>query len=246
MQFDLGAPTSIFYKNKLDAINKRYHNLSFQQQADNVQLKNYQFTLAGSQVNAKSIAVKEIDSSGIAWTDTTTKQIIGTIGTDMFESKVLVIDYQKNKLFIGDKIPASLSTRAHLINFKFESRRVLLPAVLNGEEVDIFFDSGTSAFELMTDKKTWERLAKKGAKVDRYSARSWSNELTVTTAPTDYPIRFNTTEIPLQHVTYVEGTSFFQRLLMKLGGVGGLTGNILFVGKIVILDTKNKKFDIIE
>lgn len=246
MQFDLGAPSSLFYKNKLDAINQRYQNLSIRLRDSKDVLENIQFVLGGSRIKANSIAAKQFDSTGIEWNDTSAKQIIGTIGTDVFEDKVLVIDYAKNTLLIGDAIPARLAAQTHLNDFKFESRRVLLPAVLNGKKVDIFFDSGTSAFELMTDKNTWEQLAKNGAKVDRYPVRSWAKELTVTTTATDYLITFNRTAIPLQQVTYVEGTSFLQRTLMKLGGVGGLTGNKLFIGKIVILDTKNRKFDIID
>jgi hypothetical protein len=246
MQFDLGSPTSLFYKNKLDAINKRYHNLAFQQQDGKSELINFQFTLGSTLVNAKKIAARQFERSEIDWSDTTTRQIIGTIGTDFFENKVLVIDYKKNYLFISDKLPETLPTDTRLADFKFESRRVLLPAVINGKDVDIFFDSGTSAFELMTDKKTWEHLAKKGAVVNRYPVRSWNNQLTVNTASTDYSIKFHSFEIPLQHVTYVEGTSFLQRMLMKLGGVGGLTGNKLFINKIILLDTKNKKFGIFD
>lgn len=191
---------------------------------------------------AKEIAAEQFDSSGINWADTSNAEIIGTVGTDLFEGKVLVIDYRKNNLFVGDKIPDALSARTKLADFKFKNRRVLLPAMVDGKETDIFFDSGTSAFELMTDKKTWEHLAKKGATVSRYAVNSWNNQLMVNTIQTDYTITFNSAEIPLRHVTYVEGTSFLQRLLMQFGGVGGLTGNKLFVGKIVILDTKNKKF----
>lgn len=246
MQFDLGAPTSLFYKNKLDAINKRYHNLVIQQKDDKSELVNFQFTLGNTLVNAKKIAARQFESSEIDWSDTVTRQIIGTIGTDVFEDRVLVIDYQTNRLGISDNVPDNLSTGKKLADFKFESRRVLLPAVINGNDVDIFFDSGTSAFELMTDKKTWERLAKKGAKADRYPVRSWDNQLTVNTVATDYSIQFPSFEIPIRHVTYVEGTSFIQRILMKLGGVGGLTGNKLFVNKIVLLDTKNKKFGVFD
>lgn len=246
MQFDLGAPTSLFYKNKLDAINKRYHNLVFQQKDTESELLNFQFTLGNTLVNAKKIAAKQFEGSKIDWSDTMTKQIIGTIGTDFFENKVLVIDYQKNRLGLSDKIPDSLSTDNKLADFKFESRRVLLPAEINNEAVDIFFDSGTSAFELMTNKKTWERLAKKGAAVSRYTVRSWDNQLTLNTVATDDSITFHSFQVPLRHVTYVEGTSFFQRMLMKLGGVGGLTGNKLFINKMILLDAKNQKFGVFD
>ncbi|NTS40688.1 hypothetical protein HRG84_07190 [Flavisolibacter sp. BT320] len=246
MQFDLGAPSSLFYKNKLEAINNRYHNLVLQQQDGESELVNFQFTIGRTLVDAKKIAARQFDSSEIDWTDTTTRNIIGTIGTDFFEDKVLVIDYPKKQLYVGDKIPANLAAGAELADFKFESRRVLLPAVINNKTVDIFFDSGTSAFELMTDKRTWESLAKKGATVDRYPVRSWDNQLMVNTVATDCSIRFHLFDTPLRQVTYVEGTSFLQRMLMQFGGVGGLTGNKLFINKIVLLDTKNKKFGVFD
>lgn len=246
MQFDIGAPTSLFYKNKLDAINNQYHNISLRHKNNKYKLENYQFMLGKTLVATKEIIAQQFDNTEIDWSDTTAKQIIGTIGTDLFENKTLIINYQKNYLLIDDKLPDHLSTKMKLSNFKFENRRILLPAILNGKEVDIFFDSGTSAFELMTDKKTWEELALKGAKVDRYPASSWNNQLTVNTVATSHFIRFNSHDFPLQHITYVEGTNFIQKVLMKLGGIGGLTGNKLFIGKIVILDTKNNKFAIID
>lgn len=246
MQFDLGAPTSLFYKNKLNAINDKFKNISLQHTDDKDQLINYDFFLDKNILTAKKIDVKQFDSSGINWSDTLSHEIIGTIGTDLFEDKILIINYQNNNLFIGDKIPDSISPKVNPADFKFENRRVLLPALIDETPTDIFFDSGTSAFELMTNQKTWEKLSKKDAKPNKYEVSSWGNKLKVNTIATDKSITFNKTAIPLKYVTYVEGISFVQSTLMKLSGVGGLTGNKLFINKIVVLDTKHLKFDIVE
>jgi hypothetical protein len=57
--------------------------------------------------------------------------------------------------------------------------------------------------------------------------------------------KFGHEEIPLKEVTYIEGTSFIQNLLMYFSGMGGMIGNKLFMGKVLILDATNQKFAVL-
>lgn len=250
MQFDLGASSSMFYKNKLDAINQKFKNISIQSKKGKDILTNYSFDLGGIEVTAKKINVHQYENSGIDWADTSANEIIGTIGSDLIENKILVIDYPGTKIFVGDKIPDSLSAKTRFTRFKFVNRKIFIPATVGGKKTDILFDTGSSAFELVTTKSIWRALAKRGAKVFTNEVNAWGKKEILCTTATDQILKLGDVSLPIKNVTYTEGASQIQKMLLpvflKIIDVGGLTGNKLFLKKIIIVDTKNSNFGIVD
>jgi hypothetical protein len=51
--------------------------------------------------------------------------------------------------------------------------------------------------------------------------------------------------MPIRHVTYIEGASDVQINQMMKMGIGGMTGNRLFISSVLLLDTKNRRFGIL-
>ena len=249
MQFDLGASSSMFYKNKLDAINQKFKNIPIESKNGKDLLMNYSFFLDDLKITAKKINVYQYDDTGIDWADTTTNEVIGTIGSDLIDNSILVIDYPGNKIFIGDKIPDNLSARTMFTKFKFVNRKIFLPTAIGKNKTDIFFDTGSSTYELLTTKYSWKELANKGAKVFTNEANSWGKKEIFYTTSTDQRLKFGDVSFPIKNVTYSNGTSYIQRIFMpiflKIIDVGGLTGNKLFLNKIIIIDTKNLNFGIV-
>ncbi|MCI0751309.1 MAG: hypothetical protein L0Y35_05690, partial [Flammeovirgaceae bacterium] len=121
----------------------------------------------------------------------------------------------------------TLRNKAQLTSFKWKERRILLPTTINGEKTSLYFDTGTSAFELLTSKSIFERLIRHGAPIENYRVNSWGNTLQAFSALTDHRAEFVNVSIPLKKVTYIEGTSLVQNLLMRISGMGGMTGNKL-------------------
>jgi hypothetical protein len=245
MQFDLGSPVSLFYLNKLNAIHTRFNNMAVQHQNKKYYLQHYTFQIGAMPVTARQISVRQYDSTGIDW-NSNKPVIIGTIGADLIEDKVVLLDYPRQTIYLSDTIPTAIADKVQLSPFTFEQRRLLLPAVIDHKKKNIFFDTGSSAFELLTDESTFSHLSKKGVPVDSFTVNSWNNTLYAFSAPTDYSIQFGTVQIPLNKLTYIKGTAFWQRALMKLSNIGGMTGNKLFVNKLLVLDTKNQRFGIAE
>ena len=66
---------------------------------------------------------------------------------------------------------------------------------------------------------------------------------TYTTA-SNSAINFQNEVVNLKEVTYIEGYSSVQYLMMKFTGMGGMLGNKLFIDKIVTFDCKNEKYSI--
>jgi hypothetical protein len=246
MQFDLGAPYSLFYKGKLETIAQNFPEVQFKEREDSAYLLDFPFRLGGMGMKASEIKVINYGGTAVDWNDTTGIEIIGTIGADLIERKVLVLDYPQGVVVLIDEVPATLAAQAKFSNLTFDERRVVLGATINKQETKLLFDSGTSAFELLTDKATWSSLAKKNAPVRQYGVNSWGNTLQVHSVASEQEIAFGDTVVPLNHVHYIEGTTFVQQTLMRFTGMGGMVGNQLFLDKVIVLDTRNHRFGMVQ
>ncbi|HRN54975.1 MAG TPA: hypothetical protein PLL71_00910 [Agriterribacter sp.] len=241
MQFDLGAPYSLLYKNKLDAIQTKYPK-SIPLQGANGKLENFSFKADRILITAKEIVVKQFDTSAVDWNNKNSVEIIGTIGSDLIDGKVAIIDYPHHKLTISQVIPEKLMQRISLSDCIYSHRSVLLPAKVSGKQTMLFFDTGSSMFELLTDKETCRQLAAPNAKLIQYTVKSWNKLLTANTLASNDSIEIANTFIPIRSATYIEGASDSQVEQMLKMGIGGMMGNKIFLNYILVLDTKNHKF----
>lgn len=176
----------------------------------------------------------------INWTSSTIN-IIGTLGSDILEHKVVVFDYKQHIIRFCNSFPKEIKKEA-IQDFEFKKRKVMLNGTVNENNTQFYYDSGSSAFELITDKKNWENLAIEGAVEQTYQANSWGKTLEVHNIASNGIIKFGEEEILLDEVTYIEGTSIVQNLLMYFSGMDGMIGNKIFMDKILILDARNQKF----
>lgn len=242
LQFDLGVPNSILYSGMIRQIREKHPQAI--SSGDTVVLTNFHFQLGGMDVLAKEIKLTAHGQSQINWKEETGIEIIGTVGADLIDGRVAVIDYPAGKLSLGNEIPPSLKPCLILTDMMFEGRRVLLPAQLAGKRFMVFFDTGSSAYELLTDRETAETLSS-DTLPERNEVISWDRRLIANTLRASHSIEFAGQAIPLNHVTYMEGVSDAQVAQMKRIGIGGMTGNKLFIDSILVLDTRNRKFGVI-
>jgi hypothetical protein len=245
MQFDTGSPYSLFYTNKLQAIHRKYPAISYLQTIRD-SLKDMHFKAGKLSIKARAIAVNQFDSRGIDWNHKTNPEIIGSLGTDLIENKVVVIDYPRQQLSIADSLPADWQHKLTLTDFMFMQRRILLPATLLNKKTILYFDSGSSAFTLLTDQATCLKLSADSTPPVRYPVQSWNKTLIANTIATHDSITVATLSLPLYQVTWIEGASAAQVNQMMKMGLGGMTGNKLFLSYVLVLDTKNKKMGLIK
>lgn len=238
MQFDTGSPYSMLYINKLKSINDRYPALV--QVSDTTRkLQQFRFNVGGMAVLATEIVVRQFDSAGINWSKNAV-EVIGTLGTDLIDNKVIAINYPKKYIQISDdeRKPAGVAWT----DFMYEKRRVLLPFSVEGEEKMALFDTGASAFELLTDKATAMHLASPAAVSRSRKVKSWGRTLTATSLPATGSVTMANVQLPLRTVTYIEGVSEAQVNMMKKMGMEGMVGNGLFLQSILVIDTRKKRF----
>jgi hypothetical protein len=241
MQFDVGVSHSLFYKNKLKVINSRY---PFHVQVPDTAAtwKEVSFTTGNIRIQADEIRLKQLGTTQINWDDNAI-EIIGTLGADFIGDKTVLIDYPKKKISIGHKIPEKWNLT--LVDFIYTNRKIILPALIKGKKTMLYFDSGSSAFELLTNKETATMLALPGAVPVTYPVMSWGKTLTATSYASLDSIEIASVKMSLNKVTYIDGASDAQINHMMKIGIGGMTGNKLFLHSILVLDLENKRFGIL-
>lgn len=244
LQFDTGAPSTLLYKKSMLAIRERYPDqMGF---LDSTSVNTEQtFLLGKMEVHSPRFKLYERGEKSIDW-GSGKKVKIGTLGADIIDRKLTVMDFAEHRCFFGSQLP-DFGQALEFHELKFKLRKVLIPAEVAGKKRKLLHDSGTSGFELITNKKNWNRLAKAGAEPqEAFKVRSWKKQLTAFNIASDRRINFESMSIPLQQVTYIEGTSFLQRLGVQLTGMGGMIGNQIFMGKVLVLDCPNRKYALVE
>lgn len=226
LQFDTGSPYTLFYSNSIK-------NMS--QISVNKELAKTSFYIGKTKITSDKF---KIYNNGNDKNDSI--KIIGTMGSDILENRRTIINFNENNIVLNlSKVPSSFQSK--LFDFNFKKRKIILKGFLNGQEENFLFDSGTSAYELLTNKEVWHSLKQPNSKINIEKSKSWDNVLTAFTANCNQKIKFNTQEIPLKHVTYVQGFSQVQYAMMKFSGMTGMLGNKIFLNKSLYIDcTLNK------
>jgi hypothetical protein len=240
MQFDLGSPYSMFYGPVMQRIKTVYP--SAVPAVTMGVFNDFSFHIGSMPVTAKEIVVKDFGKIAVDWNDTAAITIIGTIGTDCIDNRFMLINYPGMYMTTGADMPADLSAGMHMASIMYAGGRILLPASIRGKKQVLYFDTGSSAFCLMTDKATSEMLAAPGGSATAFKVNSWGKPLSAFTVPTNDSIIIASNALPLRETTYVEGVSESVVSQMMKMGISGLTGNKLFVNSMLLLDLKNKRF----
>lgn len=170
-------------------------------------------------------------------------KIIGTLGADLLENRKTLIDFRNNYIVFNlSQRPDDF--RNNLIDFNFKKRKIIVHGNLNGKDEKFLYDSGTSAYELLTNKENWEKLRLPQSKVNIEKAQSRPNILTTYTAESNSMIRLGNKNVPLNEVTYVEGFSQTQYMLMKFSGMTGMLGNKVFLKNKIYIDCAHEKIGV--
>lgn len=230
LQFDTGSPYTIFYKKSISG--NPHISITKNRAISN-------FKIGASEIESNQFKIIDFGEK------TTEKEfsIIGTIGTDILENRKTIINFKENYV-IFNLSSEPQNFKNNTFDFSFKKRKIIIPAVLENKDEKFLYDSGTSSFELLTNKKIWEKLKLKNSKIIKEKGKSWNNILTTYTAETNKDIEFHKTKIPLHEITYVDGYSNTQYYLMKFSGMSGMLGNKIFLGKQLYIDAEKMKMRI--
>ncbi|MCD0456926.1 hypothetical protein LPB85_15870 [Chryseobacterium sp. LC2016-27] len=226
MQFDTGSPNTLFYENSL-AIFKNKKEIKTQ------------FTIGNTEVSSDRFKIISASQNN----DKDPIQIIGTIGSDLLDQNKTIINFKEDHVVFNlSKEPENVGNTK--LDLKFKKRKIIIFGILDGKEEQFLYDSGTSAYELLTNKENWEKLKSANSKPVVEKARSWERILTSYTSRSNHIIKFRNKELLLSEVTYVEGFSKTQYMLMKFSGMTGMLGNKIFLNNSIYIDCKEDKISI--
>ena len=234
MQFDSGSAITVFYKKSLESISEKFPN----QIKINIEKNQIStgFTIGNMKVN--SVVFQFLNyGSIIDFDNPDAENIIGTIGTDLLEKRIIILDFKNSKCSFLEQI-----SEENFTAFEFKKRKILIPSKIENQDLKLLFDTGTSGYELITQKEIWEKYKIENSPIKAEKGNSWGNTLDVYSASAKKKIAFGNLSLNLSEVTYIEGTSKLQKFLMKRSGMQGMIGNKLFLQHKLILDCKNEKY----
>lgn len=250
MQFDTGAPSTVFLYKSVLSVNEKYGDIFQIDTVENqLRLKNANLKVGTVDVSASSLGFRG-GSNKIDW-ENDSFIILGTVGNDFIEKNPVIIDYKNQIMTVMKADDERLTKEDDFLPFTFDGRRIFLSAQLNKEPVELWYDSGSSAFEFIVDKNTFNDLAKPEAEITSYEGSSWGRKTKIYNVATEGLFEFGNASAPLTYVTYTEipGTEMLQFVLKaaNIGSdLGGMTGNKLFLEKTLILDAPNLRYAVKE
>jgi len=248
MQFDLGAVTSVFYGNSIEPYLKLHSKLRnkidstkifYIQGEKNVKFKGVQLKLGKINYGKRDIGLFSGFGDTLTVDSVKTNAIkhIGTIAPDLFQDKILIIDYPKTQICVTNKILKKYR-KINYQDFVLESGRIKIPLEINGNREMLLFDTGSSMFSLITTKSNANQISNKIV-ADSLRITSWGEYHRIFGNKVTSDVKFANRKLPPTLVYYFEKPIFDD--FFEQEKIWGIAGNAYFSKNILIIDYKNKK-----
>ncbi len=251
MQLDLGAIETVIYGNSISSYLEKYPKLKSKidtsltfwiQNQKNLKFRNIDLKLGSVSFGSRNIGHfknfgDEIQKDSIM---TKSEKHIGTIAPDLFQDKILIIDYPNKRICVSNKLPTQYAN-ASFQPYKIKDGRIRIPFMINNKVEDLMFDTGSSLFALITTQKRAFQISDEKI-VDSLKISSWGEYYMVYSRKVKSKIKFGNLELNESVVFYdniKKNDKFYDD-----ARVWGITGNAYFLNNVVIIDYKNKRFGV--
>lgn len=251
MQLDLGAITTMVYGNPIAPYLAKYPALHakfdttrtfYIQSQKNGQLVGVRLHLGKVDFGARDLGFfKHFGDSLTPQTLANKAEVhVGTIAPDLFQNRVLIIDYPHNRLCVTDKVPAAYAG-ASFQPFKIKDGRIRIPLRINNQPEDLLFDTGSSLFALLTTRQRAIE-ATTGVVKDSIKTSSWGEYYYVYGRSPKGSIYFGNKQLA-SALVYSDNLGKSDEFYAE-ENVWGITGNAYFLHNTVIIDYKNHVFGV--
>lgn len=164
---------------------------------------------------------------------------IGTIGADIFQNKLLVINFPDQTITVLDSSNSDLENCFSFEECKIRDNGILVPVVVNGKTLYFMYDSGSSLFPMITSLSKWKEITTQKIN-DTIPVSNWGNPITMLGSNSSKNIKIGINSFTDFKVYYALDNNFdFQRMYCD-----GIIGNALFLNKTICIDYKTKRFGI--
>ena len=245
-QFDTGSPYSMIYSRTLESL--KAHGLEF-----NIILKEgkryvdtLKLDLGGNSVLITMLEIYENYGDQIEAMDSKSEIRLGTIGTDLLDNRITMVDFKNQKIQIFSEKTAWMSNLTDFTPFDFEGRRLMLPVLMGKKKLQLFYDSGASSFGLITSKHRFDKYTEKDSVEIQLDGNRFGESIPIVHKNTAYKISIAGTKLPLRRIGYIDMYAKFQRFASPFTRIGGWMGNKPFLNSTIIIDTQKEEFTIFE
>jgi len=246
MQFDTGAPHSFIYENDLNSLREIGLDLKEVIKDEERYLESLDFILDENHIKASMIKIYPNYGHSFNKNDTISRIGIGTIGSDFIVNRITAIDFQNQKVQLFNKRPQWMRSLPEFKPFNFVGRRIMLPVTLDNKAYEFLYDSGCSAFGLITIKSRFEKYTDNSIKQVNYDAKSWESSIPIRSKLTKKLFTIGSANLQLKRVSYIDMYTAAQPLITPFTRIGGWLGNQPFNENTLILDTKAQEFIVIK
>jgi hypothetical protein len=246
-QFDLGAGLTEIYENSISSFFKLHPGLhkNIKRLQSPLQFWNFKKMFQDLTIKFGSMSAKTEkgclhksygEKVSVSNPSDNREFHIGTIGADLFQNKILIIDYPNQRFAICDTLPNSYKVAFSNIELDVVGR-VLLPMQLKGKNYKVMFDNGSSIFPfIVSDDKIIEFSTLPDT--DTLRINSWGKKHDVIGR-----LIQDSFQLAGQAFSNVKVYADFRKEY-RTKIYDAITGNSLFWEKTVIIDFKNRKFGV--
>ncbi|WP_299124421.1 hypothetical protein [uncultured Winogradskyella sp.] len=245
MQFDTGAYDSFIYENNLKSLRNMGLDIKEVVKDDARYVEHLDFMFGDNHIKASMIKIYPNYGHSFNRNDTISRIGIGTIGSDFMENRITSIDFKNQKIQLFNQRPDWMTELPEFKSFDYIGRRIMLPVTLDNKDYEFLYDSGCSAFGLITIKSRFDDYTKESTKQINYDAKSWESSIPIRSKTSDKLFGIGNTQLSLKRVSYVDMYSWSQPLVTPFTRIGGWLGNQPFNESTLILDTKAEEFIVI-
>lgn len=246
MQFDTGSPYSFIYENDLNSLRTLGLDIKEVIKDESRYVENLDFLLNDSHIKASMIKILVNYGNTFNENDTLSDIKIGTIGSDFLANRITAINFKNQTIRLFEKRPEWMSSLPTFKSFDFTARRIMLPVTLDNKSYKFLYDSGCSAFGLITIKRRFDKYTNKNTEELKYGANSWGNSIPIINKPSNKLFNIGNTNLKLKRVSYVDMYTKLQPFVTPFTRIGGWLGNQPFNESTLILDTKTEEFIVIK
>jgi len=174
---------------------------------------------------------------------TNTIKHVGTIAPDLFQNKILVIDYPNKRLCVLDELPKRFLKGMSFVDFKIRKGRIKIPFQINNKEQDLLFDTGASLFPLFTTIHNINDVSDENQAIaDSLLISTWGEYYHVFGKETITEVKLGNRVLPPTKAYFTDRNDMIN--FFKEEEIWGSTGNAYFLNNMVVIDYKNKRFGV--
>lgn len=240
MQLDLGSAKSFLYGKTIEGFNVEYPQKAITVK-DNKAIASLHIDSLYLHPKKGIAVMPEAGNNYLQQADTIDpKIVVGTLGFDAIVGQTIIIDYPNKRFMLTDRLPDKATPiTAHTQQFP-----ILLAGKIDGYPQNIWFDTGSSAFALLTTQYLFNKTAPQSPVDTSCCVQAWGKQYAVWQKTMPQPFQIGNQTYTNVTISSTERYDFREYLKFQLIGADAITGNYFFFSNTIGVDTRRNKFAI--